>query len=228
MSHVPFELSRRQVLAGFGAGGVLLLAGCSSAVADKKGATSKSSKPRSGGVLKVGIGQDLIPGNIFTNSNAGITTTVGLVFDRLINYPNDQVVPKPSLATTWELAADGTSLALDLRDDVTYHSGRPFTSEDVAFAIETYADPKWNGQLKSTAGAITKVDTSDPHRAVLHFAHPLGNIFDLLDTIPIVDHETIDQLATGEKIVGTGPFALKSWTPNTEQHSRHRTWAVLQ
>ena len=51
---------------------------------------------------------------------------------------------------------------------------------------------------------------------MLKFAHPLGNIFDLLDTVPIVDSQTIDQLRTGEKLIGTGPFKVANWTPNTK------------
>ncbi|MFP5405361.1 MAG: CoA transferase, partial [Gammaproteobacteria bacterium] len=47
------------------------------------------------------------------------------------------------------------SLALDLRDDVTFHSGRQFTSRDVEFSIKTYADPLWTAQLRSTAAAVT-------------------------------------------------------------------------
>ena len=50
---------------------------------------------------------------------------------------------------------------------------------------------------------------------MLHFAHPLGNIFDLLDTVPILDSETIDELRTGAKFVGTGPFKVTGWQPNT-------------
>ena len=55
---------------------------------------------------------------------------------------------------------------------------------------------------------------------MLHFAHPLGNIFDLLDTVPIVDSETIDQLRTGEKLIGTGPFKVTDWTPNSQDQLR--------
>ena len=150
-----------------------------------------------------------------TNSNTGITTIVGLAYDFLIRYPNDKVEPTPSLATAWELAPDGRSLTLELRDDVTYHSGRSFTSKDVEFSIKTYADPLWTAQLRSTAAAITSFDTSDEHKIVLGFSHQLGNIFDLLDTVPILDSETIADVRTGAKFIGTGPFKVTGWQPNT-------------
>jgi peptide/nickel transport system substrate-binding protein len=213
------SLHRRSLLKGVAAlslaATTIGLAGCESAVSQTRGAGSSSGAPVRGGTVSAGITADLIPGNLLTNSNTGITTVVGLVFDSLIRYPNDRVEPTPRLATSWKLAADGRSLTLDLRDDVTFHSGRPFTSKDVEFSLTTYADPLWTAQLRSTAAAITSYDTSAPHRVVLGFDHPLGNIFDLLDTAPILDSETIDQLRTGEKVVGTGPFVLTRWTPNS-------------
>ncbi|MFI6431394.1 ABC transporter substrate-binding protein [Rhodococcus oryzae] len=197
----------------FGTG---LLGACSSAVDEQRAgaATGASGTPVRGGTLKTGITADVIPATFLTNTS-GATTVIGLAYDTLVRYPHDNVEPQPRLAKSWQLAAEGLSLTLELRDDVTFHSGRPFTSKDAEFSIRTYADPKWTAQLRSTAAAITAFDTSDPHRLVLTLAHPLGNVFDLLDTVPILDSESIDKLATGDAFIGTGPFKLVSRTPNS-------------
>ncbi|GAA3615976.1 ABC transporter substrate-binding protein [Microlunatus ginsengisoli] len=221
MSITSRPVSRRmllQGLAGAGLAGTLFgAAGCASAVHEARGQqAARTGGPQRGGTINAGISEDLIPGNFFTNSTAGITTVIGLAYESLVRYPSDTVKPTPRLATEWELGNDGRSLELRLRDDVSFHSGRPFTSADAAFSIKTYGDPLWTAQLKSTANAITFFDTSDPHRLVLTFDHPLGNIFDLLDTVPIVDSQTIDQLRTGEKLIGTGPFRVANWTPNAK------------
>ncbi|MFD1815092.1 ABC transporter substrate-binding protein [Rhodococcus gannanensis] len=194
--------------------GTGLLGACSSAVGEQSAAATGAAEPVRGGTLKAGIGEDVLPATFLTNTS-GATTVIGLAYDSLISYPHDKVEPQPRLATGWTLAPDGLSLALDLRDDVTFHSGRPFTSKDAEFSIRTYADPKWTAQLRSTAAAITGFDTSDPHRLVLTFAHPLGNVFDLLDTVPILDSETIDKLTAGEAFIGTGPFKLTARVPST-------------
>lgn len=174
-----------------------------------------AGQPVHGGTINAGITTDLIPGNFFTNTSEGITVLIGLAFDTLIRYRADSITPTPWLATSWRFAEDGRSLTLELRDDVRFHSGRPFTAKDVEFSIRTYSDPLWTAQLKSTAAAVTSFDTTDPHRIVLGFAHPLGNIFDLLDTVPIVDSETLGDLRTGSRFIGTGPFRVKGWTPNS-------------
>ncbi|MEU8898347.1 ABC transporter substrate-binding protein [Nocardia sp. NPDC048505] len=205
---------RNTGIAAFAILGTGALAACTSAVNQQRGGDDNAAPVR-GGTLKYGVQLDLVPANILTNT--GTTPyVIGLVFESLVRYPHDKLEPRPLLAERWTLAPDGTSIALDLRKDVKFHSGRPLTSADVEFALRTYADPKWSAQLKSTAAAITGFDTTDPHRIVLTFAHPLGNIFDLLDTVPILDRESIDQLGTGDKIVGTGPFRFVQRVPNAQ------------
>lgn len=205
--------SRPQLLRGLALAVVgVLLAGCSSAVSEASGG---GSGPAEGGVLRIGSTTDIVPATIFTSAGAATNTLIGAVYDNLIDYDRDSLEPQPRLATDWELAADGKSLTLQLRDDVTFHSGREFTSKDVEFSIRTWADPTWTVQLQRTAAAITGFDTSDPHAIALEFAHPLSNVFDLLDMLPIVDSETFDELEEGKAYVGTGPFVFESWTPNS-------------
>ena len=176
-----------------------------------------------GGRITAGIGQDLIPGNFFTNCSTGVTI-IGLVFESLIRYRNDKVVDTRDWRPPGSWPTTGKSITLDLRDDVKFHSGRPFTSKDVEASIKAYADPKWNGQLRSTAVAVTSFDTSAPHRVVLKFEHPLSNILDLLDTAPIIDSETLDKIATGEAFVGTGPFKWTKWVPNASLTRNENYW----
>ncbi|CUR60016.1 Extracellular solute-binding protein family 5 [metagenome] len=185
---------------------------CSSAVAEQRGGGSTGGER----VLRIGATNDIVPATVFTNSSDTVNTLIGSVYDSLVDYPLDSVEPQPSLATDWTLSDDGTSLTLNLRDDVTFHSGRDLTSKDVEFSIRTWADPTWTVQLQRTAAAVTGFDTSDPHAITLELAHPLSNIFDLLDMVPILDSESFDQLKTGEAYVGTGPFTFESWTPNAK------------
>lgn len=220
----PGPLGRRSFLRGsslvalavLGVGAAPALVACSSAVGDQQ-STASGGEPVRGGTLNTAIQLDIVPANILTNT-AGAVALVGLVYDSLIRYPtgaDSSIDPQPHLATSWELASDGLTLTLDLRDDVTFHSGRPFTSADAEFSLRTYGDPRWTAQLQSTAAAITAYDTSDPHRLVLTFAHPLGNIFDLLDTVPVIDSESFEQFAAGEAYIGTGPFVLTERVPNS-------------
>ncbi|GAA1337264.1 ABC transporter substrate-binding protein [Saccharothrix algeriensis] len=196
----------------------LLLAAtaCQSAVDAQTAAGDASSPPRRGGVAEVGVNLDLVPANVFTNSNVAITTLVGLVYDTLVRHDREGLDPRPALATAWQAADDGRTLTLELRQGVKFHSGRPFTSADAKFSLESYRDPRWNGQLLSTAEVITAVEAPAPDRLVLRLEHPVSNLFDLLATVPVIDSESVADIATGKRFVGTGPFAFTSWRPNTD------------
>lgn len=205
-----------QAVAGAGTAAALLAAaGCRSAVSQARElGDSGSNQPRHGGRLAAGLSADVIPANFFTNTSS-ITVIIGLAYESLIRYPNDHVEPTPRLATKWRLASSGRSIKLWLRKGVTFHNGRPFTGKDVESSIRTYALPKWNGQMRSTAAAITGFDHHDDHTVTLRFTHPLGNLFDLLDTVPIIDIDSLDQLGAGTAFIGTGPFRVRAWQPNT-------------
>lgn len=190
----------------------LTLVGCSSAVAEQK--SRSGGQGAAGGTLVAAIGTDLVPAQFYSGLQAA-STIAGLTYESLIDYPVDSLEPQPSLAASWKLAEDGLSLTLDLQPEATFQTGRDLTSDDVKFSLQTYADPARAAQLQRTAAAITSYDTSDPDRIVLGFDHPVSNIFDLLDQVPIIDRESIAGFDSGTKYVGTGPFTFDSWTPNS-------------
>ncbi|MBF7737101.1 ABC transporter substrate-binding protein [Rhodococcus erythropolis] len=206
---------RGSAIAAFAIFGSGSLAACSSAVGEQRSDTGESVEPVRGGTLTLAIPDDVSPAALLTSTTVAGVTISGLVYETLTRYPLDSVVPQPVLAKAWKLSDDGLTLTLDLRDDVTFHSGRRFTSADAEFSLRTYADPKFSAQLRSTAAAIAGFDSSDPNTLVLTLAHRTGNIFDLLDLAPIFDPETFDKAVTGESFVGTGPFVFTSRTPNS-------------
>ena len=163
MSRTSTPRSRRKLPAALVAGGLALtlaLSGCASAVNQASGSGSADA----GATLNIGVLTDLQPATPFSNASDATNVLIGAVYDTLVDTPGDSVDPKPSLATSWKLAEDGKSLTLQLRKDVKFHSGRPFTSKDVEFSIKTWADPAWAVQFQRTAAAVTSFDTSEAER----------------------------------------------------------------
>ena len=196
---------------------VVGLSGCRSAVDAQQTTGAPAGPVRAGGDLRVGVLGDLKPKSFLQIGIGSLNGHVlANVFDTLITYPHESPTPRPSLATSWHKAPDGLGLTLDLRRDVRFHDGRPIVSADVEQSLKAYLGGPWTAQYKRTAAAISHYDTSDPHRVVLRFAHPIGNIFDLLDSAPIIDARTLDDLKAGRTYNGTGPFRFASWTPNSQ------------
>src|SRR5437762_2748714 len=141
------ELNRRNALRllTLGAGG-LLVAACTPAVpsaaltpvppasgtaapagAAKPGGTAQpaAGQPKSGGTLR--FAQTANPVSIDGNSIAGGgNETSWLVFDRLTSYDQNRV-PQPMLAESWDISSDFKRFKLNLRKGVQFHSGREMT-----------------------------------------------------------------------------------------------------
>jgi peptide/nickel transport system substrate-binding protein len=214
MSATKFSVTRRDALRGVVAVAAAAgLSACGAAVKQAQGGTS--GKAARGGTLHLATAAELMPAAFFQGADPA-ATIAGLVYERLINYAGDSTDPRPALATSWQVSADGKSVTLKLRDGVTFHSGRPFTSKDVEFSLKTYTQPARVGQMASTAAVITGYDTSDPRAITLTLAHQVSNIFDLFDVVPILDSETIAQFDKGAAYVGTGAFTFESWTPGSK------------
>lgn len=195
------------------AGSIPIIAGCESAVS--RAERESRGEGASGGTLVIGSLTDVDPKTIYSQSITSMTVGL-LLWDTLIRYDHATLVPQPSVARSWEASPDGRSLRIDLRDDVVFHSGRPLTSEDIAYSVGLYADPESGSQLQATAAAIADVDTSDPHVAVLRLSRPVVNLFDLLEFMLLTDRDTRDTLATGDQFIGTGPFRLERRVTGSE------------
>ncbi|WP_326595617.1 ABC transporter substrate-binding protein [Streptomyces sp. NBC_01803] len=205
--------TRRGLLRAGGAGAALLtLAACRSAASQDESTDGAGAggEPRRGGTLTVAHGVDFAPGLLFSQSSMNLPHR--LVFNTLTRY-DDDLKPQPELASSWDISQDGTTVTLRLRDDVTFHDGRPFTADDVVFAIENLQNPERAAQLRATAVAITGLDKRGDHELVLTLDHPVGNLFDLFEFMIITDPNAVDDAITGERLVGTGPFRFEEWRP---------------
>ncbi|WP_406055022.1 ABC transporter substrate-binding protein [Streptomyces sp. NBC_01077] len=215
-SSTPSTPSRRTTLRAAGGGTLLLglgLAGCRSAVSEAEAPAGKAGAgPRRGGTVTVAVNSDFTPSLLFAQSGQSLQQR--LIYNTLTRY-DDQLKPQPELATSWEYAEDGRSIALKLRTDVTYHDGRPFTADDVVFAVKNLQNPLRAAQLRATAAAVTGFEKRGDHELVLRLAHPVNNLFDLFEFMIITDRHSIEDAVTGKKLNGTGPFELTKWSPGT-------------
>lgn len=199
------QMSRRGFLGAAGLGAVAVgLSACSSAV-DQAAAGPGGKK-----ILTIVQGADIAPATFFSQNNPNMSIA-RVVFNTLTEYDHRSLEPRPGLATSW--TADGTAITLRLREDVVFHSGRPFTADDVIFALDNLRRPEIASQLKHVAMAVVKTEKKSDHELTITFAHPVSNVFDLFEIMIIPDRESIQDLLTGKRIIGTGPFKVESYTP---------------
>lgn len=204
-------LTRRVFLGGTLAASGLILAGCS-AGAPSPG-PSGSLKPI-GRRLRAAINNDVLPPQLmrFNPSNQPLRRTV---FDVLMDRATDGSY-KPQLASAWDWNKDSTSLVLNLQDGVTYHSGRAFGADDVVFSIRKAMDPKTGVQTAKMLNRATDVAASGKLQVTIKFDAPFAAYLDALAQLPIIDSQTVDDIESGKKLIGTGPFTWDVWTPGSK------------
>jgi peptide/nickel transport system substrate-binding protein len=153
-------------------------------------------------ILATGVPYLLAPGNY---------PLYNLVYDTLLVY-DQQLTPQPRLATSWTWSPDFLQLTLQLRPDVTFHTGRPFTSEDVRFNLEHVRDPVVASQWLNYA-KLMQISTPSPDTVVISYQAPAPSTLDALTQIYMADPQTLGQTTAGAQFVGTGPFRVQEWQP---------------
>lgn len=126
--------------------------------------------------------------------------------------------PRPVLATSWQGSADGLSFTFNLRKNVSFHDGEPFTSADVAFSALQVWKPLQNlGQV--VFANLATVDTPDKHTAIFRFSKPtppqlIENALPALTSVlpkHLYDGTDIANNPHNIQLVGTGPFQLTEY-----------------
>lgn len=187
----------------------IVLSGCTSALNKP---SSQTSGPIRGGTLAVAVTPDAQPGAVLGGYESN-WPWLSNVFETLVRLDPKTREPKPLLATKWKVASDGLSIAITLRDDVTFQTGRKMTADDVKFSLEKAAQPASLSIVGFIARQFTAINVTSPTTLTITFAKPLSNVFDFFSQTSIIDKETFAGLASGSQVIGTGPYKFTNWKP---------------
>lgn len=151
--------------------------------------------------------------------------TTALIAGRVIALMNENLVTRdyegaiqPGLAESWEVSEDGLTYTFTLRQGVTFHSGKEFTSEDVKYTFE-----RWQGNEASptayTIDPVESVEAPDPHTVVFTLSEPYNIFLDQLSGAwaVILNQEAVEEAGDDygvSAVDGTGPFRFVSWDRN--------------
>jgi peptide/nickel transport system substrate-binding protein len=171
-------------------------------------ATIASGQPKTGGTFTMGRVSAVDEFNP-VNLTSGHVPFLRSIWNSLGRYDANLTL-QPDLAEKWDFSADGKKLTLKLRQGVKWHSGREFTSDDVKVSVN-FGQTADRSLLKALYSSVKSVDTPDKYTAVMNFDSVNPGAFDILDTLYMVDKETIEQRSN--QAIGTGPFKLDKFIP---------------
>jgi len=120
----------------------------------------------------------------------------------------------PWLATSYHWSNGGKTLSFDLRKNVLWSDGKPFTSADVVFTFKLLQKyPAINGNGIS----FTSISAPSAHEVVMNFATPqYVNLFYIGSVYIVPKHlwATVGNPSTYQDAnpIGTGPYTLERFT----------------
>src|SRR5271154_1380118 len=148
--------------------------------------------------------------------NQRFTPDAQPVFKAVFDQPIDQdqhLKLIPHLIKNWSLAPDGLSMAVELRDDVTFHNGAPMTTEDFRY---TFFERIKSGIKLDTANSWKKVEDiviESPTKATMKFNSPaptapqwMAFLGSYVVPKKYIDSEGLDNFV--KKPIGSGPYRL--------------------
>ncbi|MBR1409416.1 MAG: hypothetical protein IJ573_11105 [Clostridia bacterium] len=151
-----------------------------------------------------------------------LVSVMDLVYEGLFTI-DDDYLPQPELAYSYEFSNEGRRLIVTLRDDVTFHNGRKLTTDDVVATLDAmYAlsgfDKDLNSEVEladrglyySTFYSIRSWQAQDDRTLVFNLRRGCyGALYAL--TFPILPSEEIDYAMPS----GTGPYRFDGYEQGT-------------
>ena len=191
-----------------------------------------------GGVLPIATTSEPLTFNLAISTDASSSGVLGYLFEGLTetSWLTDEV--EPALAESWQHSDDGTTWTFNLRRDVNWHDGQPFTAHDVDFTfnriiynhdIPASSRPAFHFRFLNDEGEWEEspmtVAALDDHTVQFVLPVPFAPFLRSMGTSIYPKHilekhvndgtftSTWDIETDPAEIVGTGPFTIDSYVP---------------
>jgi peptide/nickel transport system substrate-binding protein len=154
---------------------------------------------------------------------------VRLVFSGLSRYRSDGSI-QGDLAHSFSTSDDGKVWTFEIREDATWHDGKPVISDDVVYTVALLQDKAYAGPYSDAFRGV-KVERVDDR--VVRFTLPDAyGPFAASTTVPLlpshllskVDYASLARVAFNQRPVGTGPFRVVEVDPRQTVLARNESF----
>src|SRR5881227_1506005 len=122
----------------------------------------------------------------------------------------------PEVASKIDRSEDGLTFTFTLRDGVTFHDGRPFTSADAKYTLDTVlastfakAASFFEGVGANRKAYVKSIEAPDAQTLVIRLNSPWTGLLANLVAIAMIPKDSYESQKTHP--LGTGPFKFKSY-----------------
>ncbi|MCR5469040.1 MAG: ABC transporter substrate-binding protein [Lachnospiraceae bacterium] len=204
--------------------------GSASSEASESATSEDGASTNSTVVIAMGSGFDTLdPGQVYEKYPQMV---INACYETLFKFYSNDGAAEPMLADTYSFNEDNTVLTITLKDGVTFASGNPLTSKDVAFSLNRTKNLQGNPAF--ITDTIASIETPDDKTVVINLTEPDGAILSKLaySACSILDSEVVtanggtdaEDAATSDSAqayldsasAGSGMFVMTSYIPDSE------------
>jgi peptide/nickel transport system substrate-binding protein len=189
-------------------------------------ALALAAAPVSAKTLKWAAQNDILTLDPHSQNHATTNSILQHTYEGLTRYTKDYKI-EPCLAVSWKELSP-THWRFNLRKDVKFHDGSPFTADDVVFSFGRIKQPQGTMQIYVTG--ISEVKKVDDYTVDFILSGPvpilLRNIVDFRIMSKswseknraqnIQDYKAKEETYASRNTNGTGPYLIKSWEPDKQ------------
>ena len=157
---------------------------------------------------------------------------INACYENLFKFYTNDGAPEPCLAEDYNFSDGGLTLTVTLKDGITFASGNPMTSADVAFSINRCKNLQSNPSFM--CDTIESIETPDAKTVVFHLTQPDSAILSkltysslaILDSAVVkenggTDAEDASSADTAQDYLnttsaGSGMYVMTSYIPDQE------------
>jgi peptide/nickel transport system substrate-binding protein len=141
------------------------------------------------------------------------------MFEGLYTFDSSNA-PVPLLAASDETSADGKTITIKLREDVSFHNGEPMTSADVLASLKRWGEFGSRGAM--LFDNVDSVEATGDYEITIKLKASFGpwkNLMAFINGGPAIYPASVLDGAGKEPIspesyIGTGPYKFSKWEPN--------------
>ena len=147
-------------------------------------------------------------------SDSASSSVNSYIYNGLLKYDKDLNLVC-DLAESYQISKDGLEIKFNLKKNILWHDGEPFTVKDVKFTFDKLTDPNTRTPFSSDYLMVKEFKVIDDYSFVVTYAEPFAPILESwgIGIIPehIFRNEDINKSEYNRKPVGTGPYMFKKW-----------------
>jgi len=200
---------------------VLLAAGTAWAQSASASAPASGAAGQAGGTFIEGTVNNMRTVNPWKAIESPEYEVLALNFDLLENFDKSTLQAAPGVAESWTQSSDGMTWTFNIRPNMTWQDGQPFTADDIAWTYNKTIDcslgnsldylvPDFTDSITATSPTTlewkTNVPTSAPVRPPWVYIAP-EHIWKDSSCSDINKASFFED----NKLVGSGPFQLTDW-----------------